>query len=180
MKNANRRQPQHPELYTLTISASGVYAAVAHAPMFDTLHNARTFARYSNAWRGNTGERLNGEPYAITHIKVFADSAPKNSAAHYCYIVTPVNNIPRGAVIAYHAREKKSFIGYTQSEYGAEKFYIERPDGDLLVVRAETADKAEKRFYNYLLKKSFENAKTAKQWLFENPITAVEVVENDH
>lgn len=98
MKNANRRQPQHPELFTLTINASRVYANVAHAPMFDTLHSARTFARYSNTWRGNDGERLNGEPYVITHIKVFPDHGTKKQAAHYCYIVTPINSVPINAV----------------------------------------------------------------------------------
>lgn len=107
MKNANRRTPQHPELYTMTINASGVYAAVAHAPMFDTLHSARTFARYSNAWRGNDGERLTGEPYVIIHIKVYPDHAPKNKAAHYCYIVTPVNSVPIGAHHGYYTRKNE-------------------------------------------------------------------------
>lgn len=107
MKNAKRRQPQHPELYTLTINASGVYAAVAHAPMFDTLHSARTFARYTNAWRGNDGERMTGEPYVITHIKVYPDHAPKNKAAHYCYIVTPVNCLPNGARRGAYTRQNE-------------------------------------------------------------------------
>lgn len=107
MKNANRRQPQHPELYTLTINASGVYAAVAHAPMFDTLHSARTFARYANAWRANNVARITGEPYIITHVKVYADYSPKNTAVHYCYIVMPINCLPNGACRSYYIRKNE-------------------------------------------------------------------------
>lgn len=143
--------------------------------MFDTLHSARTFARYSNAWRGNDGERLNGEPYVITHIKVYADHAPKNTAAHYCYIVTPVNNIPPGAVIAYHAREKKRFIGYAQSGHNGEKFYVKYPNGDLVTAQAETAKQAEKWFYNYCIKNSLWDRQTTENWLQENPLTVEEV-----
>lgn len=67
-----------------------------------------------------------------------------------------------------------AYKAYTQTDWNAEKFYIEDEYGNELVIEAENEDEARELFVENIYDTSIYSDKETADWLERNPLTIIE------
>lgn len=69
----------------------------------------------------------------------------------------------------------KQYRAYTQTDWNAEKFYIENEEQETLIVEAENEKEAVEMFTAHIYETSLYSDDFTATWIKENPITVEEV-----
>ena len=75
--------------------------------------------------------------------------------------------------------ETKYYRAYTQTDAGAEKFWIENDEQEDLIISAESVEEAIEIFEEYLYDTSLYTVEETAEWIKQNPIHVVEIIDEE-